>query len=118
MIIQLYHTLDVCQLLLLVLANIFLFTFVSNQYILIIGKEKEINMTDRVFEDARSWEVSDCGGRSVEAYVFDPKTSDRNQGEVMITVTEGVGWDSQRASFTITAEEATRLKEFLTRKGY
>ena len=74
-------------------------------------------MTDRVFEDARSWEVSG-GGREVEVYVFDPKTSDRAQGEVMITAREDAGWDSQRASFTMTAEEATALKEFLIRKGY
>ena len=75
-------------------------------------------MTDRVFEDARSFEVSG-GGRCVEAYVFDPKTSDRTQGEVMITAREDwASWDSQRASFTMTAEEATMLKEFLIRKGY
>lgn len=67
-------------------------------------------MTDRVFEDARSWEVSG-GGRSVEAYVFEAC-------DVMITATEEAGWDSQRASFTMTAEEATMLKEFLIRKGY
>lgn len=67
-------------------------------------------MTDRVFEDDRSWEVSG-GGRCVEAYVFD-------FGSVMIEVKEEAGWDSQRASFTMTAAEATRLKEFLIRKGY
>jgi len=74
-------------------------------------------MTERVFEDDRSWEVSG-GGRSIEVYVFDPKTTDWAQGEVMITATEDAGYDSQRANFTISAEEATRLKEFLIRKGY
>ena len=74
-------------------------------------------MTDRVFEDARSFEVSG-GGRCVEAYVFDPKTSYRTQGEVMITAREEASWDSQRVSFTMTSEEATALKEFLIRKGY
>jgi len=67
-------------------------------------------MTDRVFEDARSWEVSD-GGRCVEVYMFEA-------GDVMITANEDAGWDSQRASFTMTREEATLLKEFLIRKGY
>lgn len=67
-------------------------------------------MTDRVFEDARSWEVSDRG-RWVEVYVFE-------DDDVMITATEDAGWDSQRASFTMTAEEATMLKEFLISKGY
>lgn len=67
-------------------------------------------MTDRVFEDACSFEVSG-GGRSVEAYVFEA-------GDVKVEVMEGAGWDSQRASFTMTAEEATMLKEFLIRKGY
>ena len=67
-------------------------------------------MTDRVFEDDRSWEVSG-GGRSVEAYVFE-------NCDVMITANEDAGWDSQRASFAMTAEEATMLKEFLIRKGY
>ncbi len=73
-------------------------------------------MTDRVFEDARSVEVSD-GGRSVEVYVLDSKTFD-HLGEVMITVIEDAGWDSQRASFTMTAEEATAMKNFLIKQGY
>lgn len=67
-------------------------------------------MTDRVFQDERSFEVSG-GGRWVEAHVFEA-------GDVMITVGEDAGWDSQRASFTMTAEEATMLKEFLISKGY
>ena len=67
-------------------------------------------MTDRVFEDARSWEVSG-GGRCVEAYVFEA-------GDVSIEVIEDAGWDSQRASFTMTREEATAMKEFLIKQGY
>lgn len=67
-------------------------------------------MTDRVFEDDRHWEVSDCGC-SVEVCVFE-------DGDVMITADEEAGWDSQRAIFTMTAEEATMLKEFLISKGY
>ena len=67
-------------------------------------------MTDRVFEDARSWEVSG-GGREVEVYVFEA-------GDVKVEVMEEASWDSQRASFIMTAEEATMLKEFLIRKGY
>ena len=67
-------------------------------------------MTDRVFEDARSWEISG-DGRSVEVCVFE-------DGDVMITAAEEAGWNSQRAIFTMTAEEATLLKEFLIRKGY
>ena len=74
-------------------------------------------MTERVFEDDRSWEVSG-DGRSVEVYVFDPKTSDRAQGEVMITAAEDAGYDSQRANFTMTAEEATAMKNFLIKQGY
>jgi hypothetical protein len=67
-------------------------------------------MTDRVFEDARSIEVSG-GGRSVEVYVFET-------ADVMITVTEDAGYDSQHASFTLTDEEATALKLFLIKQGY
>lgn len=67
-------------------------------------------MTDRVFEDDHSFEVSG-DGRSVEVYVFD-------EGDVMIVADEEAGWDSQRAIFTMEPEEATRLKEFLIRKGY
>ena len=67
-------------------------------------------MTDRVFEDARSWEVSDRYS-TVEVYASDT-------GKVMITAREEADWDSQRVSFTMTAEEATALKEFLIRKGY
>jgi len=72
-------------------------------------------MTDRVFEDARSWEVSN-NGREVEVYVFDSYRGCLS--EVTITVREESDWDSQRASFALTAEEATALKEFLIRKGY
>lgn len=74
-------------------------------------------MTDRVFQGERSWEVS-SKGRYVEVYVFDPKTSDRDQDEVMITVNEDAGWNNHSANFIITAEEATLLKEFLIAKGY
>jgi hypothetical protein len=68
-------------------------------------------MTDRVFEDDRSFEITD-GGRSVEVYVF------ADSDVVMVTATEDDGWDSQKADFKMTAEEATALKEFLIRKGY
>jgi hypothetical protein len=67
-------------------------------------------MTDRVFEDDRSFEVSG-GARSVEAYVF-------AGGDIMITANEDNGWDSQRASFTMTAEEAIAMKNFLIKQGY
>ena len=67
-------------------------------------------MTERIFEDEHSFEVSDRG-RSVEVYVFKDK-------DVKVEVMEAAGWDSQRANFTMTAEEATLLKEFLIRKGY
>jgi hypothetical protein len=67
-------------------------------------------MTDRVIEGDRSWEVS-TRGCSFEIYVFD-------DGDVRVEVMESAGWDSQRANFTITAEEATLLKEFLIWKGY
>ncbi len=67
-------------------------------------------MTDRIFEDARSFEVSD-GGRLVDVYVFEA-------GDVKITVTEDAGWDSQHASFTMTPEEATAMKNFLIKQGY
>jgi hypothetical protein len=74
-------------------------------------------MTDRVFEDARSIDVLGFG-HHLEVYILDPKTSDRDSREVMITVYEDDGYDSQRASFTMTAEEATRIKDFLIKQGY
>jgi len=67
-------------------------------------------MTERVFEDERSFEVS-SKGRSVEVYAFEA-------GDVNIEAIEDAGWDSQRASFTMTAEEATKMKEFLIKQGY
>lgn len=67
-------------------------------------------MTDRVFEDERSFGVA-CRSEDVEVYVFD-------DGNVKIEVTEDAGWNSQRANFILTAKEATLLKEFLIRKGY
>jgi hypothetical protein len=74
-------------------------------------------VADRIFENQNSFEVSGKG-REVEVYVFDPKTSDRDQGDVMITVSEEASWDSRRASFTMTAEEATAMKNFLIKQGY
>ena len=67
-------------------------------------------MTKRAFYYDRSFEVSDKN-RWVEVYVF-------GNGDVMIEVAEDAGWNSQRANFAITAEEATMLKEFLISKGY
>jgi hypothetical protein len=69
-------------------------------------------MTDRVFEDQTSFEVSSRHS-DVEFYLF------KLDRAVKVNVTEGsASWDSQNASFIMTAEEATRLKEFLIRKGY
>ena len=67
-------------------------------------------MTKRAYYYDRSFEVSDKN-RWVEVYVFE-------DGDVKIEVAEDAGWDSQRANFTMTAEEATMLKEFLISKGY
>ena len=67
-------------------------------------------MNDRVFQDDRSWEVSDRGDYA-DVCVFDDR-------KVMIVAYEDAGYNSQRAHFTMTAEEATSLKEFLIRKGY
>lgn len=68
-------------------------------------------MTDRVFEDARSWEVSSRGD-GVEVYVL-------NDGNVNITTEESSGFANYgNINFIITSEEATALKEFLIRKGY
>ena len=67
-------------------------------------------MTKRAYYYDRSFEVSDKN-RWVEVYVF-------GDGDVKIEVAEDAGWDSQRAIFTMTAEEATMLKEFLISKGY
>ena len=68
-------------------------------------------MTDRIFEDQVSFEVTNRYA-VVEFYLFEDRT-------VKVNVTEGGGsWDRQNASFNITAEEATRLKEFLIKKGY
>lgn len=67
-------------------------------------------MTDRVFEDAISFEVT-AKYSSVEVYIYENR-------EVKITAKEEDGWMSQYAGCNLTAEEATRLKEFLIRSGY
>lgn len=67
-------------------------------------------MANHVFEDARSFEVS-SGSSKVEVYVFD-------DGDVMVGVDEKSVWDSSEVTFTLTAEEATLMKEFLIQKGY
>jgi hypothetical protein len=63
-----------------------------------------------VFEDSRQWRVSE-GRTDVEVYLRDPE----GRGEVIISIDNrvyGIG------DITLTAEEATLLKEFLIRKGY
>ncbi len=69
-------------------------------------------MTDRIFEDQISFEVTN-GQAGVEFYIYEDCT-------VKINVTEGSGhpFALRHASFNMTAEEATRLKEFLIWKGY
>ena len=74
-------------------------------------------MTDRVFEDDTCFEVFDKG-EEFEVYVFDTETSDRGQGQVMITCREDAGWQSQNVNIVITPEEATLMKEFLIKQGY
>lgn len=68
-------------------------------------------MTDRVFQNEDSFEVSSRHG-DVEIYVYDDHS-------VKVNVSEGGGqYDAAWASFTMTAEEATKMKEFLISKGY
>lgn len=67
-------------------------------------------MTDRVFEDPISFEVT-AKYSLVEFNI----TGDRG---IRIFTKEEDGWDSQIAAFNMTAEEATRLKEFLIKSGY
>ena len=68
-------------------------------------------MADRVFQDYTSFGVSSRYA-VVEFYLFE------NRG-VTVNVSEGIGRaDRQNAAFSMTAEEATALKEFLIRKGY
>jgi hypothetical protein len=75
-------------------------------------------MTERVFEDRNGFEVSDRSG-DVEFYVMDASFAPAGRNwELVVTVNEEAGWDSQKAEFRMTREEATRLKEFLIRKGY
>ena len=75
-------------------------------------------MSERVFEDNNSFQI-DSRGRDIEVYVFEGDSSKHiTSGSVIITVKEDADYDSQNASFTMTAEEATRMKEFLIRKGY
>ena len=66
-------------------------------------------MTDRVFQDASSFEVSNGGrfARGAEFYVFGTDKSLKVSVE-----------DDRTYSFTLTTEEATMLKEFLISKGY
>lgn len=68
-------------------------------------------MTDRVTEYPTSFEVSNRFA-TVEFYVYEDQ-------DLLVKVEEGGSdWNSQYASFNLTAEEATRLKEFLIAKGY
>jgi hypothetical protein len=75
-------------------------------------------MSDRAFQDANSFEVSDRHG-GVEFYVMHPSfaPAERNW-EVVVTVSEEGSWNSQKAEFRMTREEATMMKEFLIQKGY
>jgi hypothetical protein len=68
-------------------------------------------MTDRITEYPTSLEVSSRIS-TVEFYVYESQ-------DLLVKVEEGgSNWNGQYASFNLTAEEATRLKEFLIAKGY
>ena len=70
-------------------------------------------MTDRVFEDYNSFDVSDRHG-GLEVYVFDAvKPIDERGGTIMISVTE-----DRTNNAKLSREEATALKEFLIKQGY
>jgi hypothetical protein len=63
-------------------------------------------MTDRIFEDVDYFEVSSKG------YGFDLSIVNKDN-DVRIAVAE-----DRENVFYMTAEEATRLKEFLIKRGY
>lgn len=67
-------------------------------------------MTNRVYKDDISFGVVDEDDE-FELCVFNART-------VTVSVCEDHSFDYQRASFTMTGEEATQLKEFLIAKGY
>ena len=68
-------------------------------------------MTDRIFEDQIAFEVLGKYG-DMELYLYEDRS-------VRVKVTEGGGsYDTQHAIFNLTAEEATRMKEFLIKSGY
>jgi len=68
-------------------------------------------MTNRVFEDDRSFEVSDRY-RDFEICISNTDNA------VEIIATEDAGFDTQYIKFSMTAEEATAMKEFLIKSGY
>ena len=69
-------------------------------------------MTDRVFQDYTSFGVS--SRYAVVEFYLSPLLCG-----ITVNVAERIGsLDRQNASFNMTAEEATALKEFLIRKGY
>ena len=68
-------------------------------------------MTDRITEYPTRFEVTSRHAK-VEFYVYESQ-------DLLVKVEEGGSdWNSQYASFNLTAKEATRLKEFLIAKGY
>jgi len=68
-------------------------------------------MTDRIFEDECSWEVSRNNSDFFEVYC-----NEELRGKIQFGVNSNGGeCDSY---FWMDAEEATALKEFLIRKGY
>ena len=67
-------------------------------------------MTNRIFQNETSFEVSDkhC---SVELDV-------NSDFSLTIRSDEEAGWNSQRTYFTLTEQEAKQLVAFLVAKGY
>ena len=64
-------------------------------------------MSRRVFEGSCCWQVSE-GRKDVEFYLL--------EGKVIITIDDSV--HGEMDGMTLTAKEATLLKEFLIRNGY
>jgi hypothetical protein len=74
-----------------------------------IGKEFNMTVQNRTFENENSFEVTNRGS-TVEFAVWN--------GNLHVTGEEEASWDSQRTNFVLTPTDATALKLFLEKQGF
>jgi hypothetical protein len=79
---------------------------------------RDLEMSNRIYENKNSIEFSYKSNCFEMTAYPDGLGTNILKGDIITRCEEGTGWSAQSAGIVITAEEATRMKEFLIKQGY